>query len=414
MKNTVKIPKILLPKSTVDNSKWSVIACDQFTSQPDYWEQLDKFVGDAPSTLRLIFPEVYLEGTDKQDRIKSINANMQKYLQDDIFEEFEGFVLVERITPDGQKRLGLVIAVDLEDYEYTPQNDALIKATEKTVVERLPARIEVRKGACLESPHIMMLMDDRKDRIIENLYARKEQFDLAYDFALNMGGGSIKGYKIKDCNGIIESLNGLLDKDVLVEKYGSDKPILFAVGDGNHSLATAKECWNNIKKTLSGDDLDNHPARYALCELVNLHDRSLEFQPIHRAVFGAGEEFVEYMKSSLEKLDGESAVKVVFGSKTYYWNVSSNASDAIADIQQLMDEYNKSHKDMVIDYIHGDEHLLNVAKEKNAVAVFMPCLEKDGLFDYVVRRGVLPRKSFSMGHAEDKRYYLECRKIGEY
>lgn len=414
MKNTIKIPKILLPKVGVDKSKWSVIACDQFTSQPNYWEQLDKFVGNAPSTLRLIFPEVYLEGADKQERIKSINANMKKYLQEGIFEEFEGFVLVERITPDGQKRLGLVIAVDLEDYEYTPQNDALIKATEKTVVERLPARIEVRKGACLESPHIMMLMDDRKDRIIENLYARKEQFQLAYDFALNMGGGSIKGYKIKDCNGIIESINRLLDKDVLAEKYGSGKPILFAVGDGNHSLATAKECWNNIKKTLSRDDLDNHPARYALCELVNLHDESLEFQPIHRAVFGVGEEFVEYMKSSLAKLDGESAVKVVFGSETYYWKVSSNASDAIADIQQLMDEYNKSHRDMVIDYIHGDEHLLNVAKEKNAVAVFMPCLEKDGLFDYVVRRGVLPRKSFSMGHAEDKRYYLECRKIGEY
>ncbi|MDE6372368.1 MAG: DUF1015 domain-containing protein [Clostridia bacterium] len=411
MKATVKIPKILLPNATVDKSKWSVIACDQFTSQANYWEQLDKFVGDAPSTLRLIFPEVYLEGADKQERIKAINANMKKYLQDNVFDEFEGFGLVERITSDGQKRLGLVIAVDLEDYEYTPQNDALIKATEKTVVERLPARIEVRKGACLESPHIMMLMDDRKDRIIENLYARKEQLELAYDFALNMGGGSIKGYKIKDCKGIIDALNNLLDKDTLKEKYGSDRAILFAVGDGNHSLATAKECWNNIKKTLSGDEIDRHPARYALCELVNLHDESLEFQPIHRAVFGAGEDFVEYMKSRLAKSGGESQVKVVYGGKTYYWKVSSNASDAIADIQQLMDEYNKSHQDMVIDYIHGDEHLLNVAKEKNAVAVFMPCLEKNGLFDYVVRRGVLPRKSFSMGHAEDKRYYLECRVI---
>lgn len=411
MKDTIKIPKILLPKSSIDKSKWSAIACDQFTSQPDYWERLDKFVGDAPSTLRIIFPEVYLEGEDKQERIKTINANMRKYLQEGIFEEFEGFILVERITPDGQKRLGLVISVDLEDYEYTPQNDALIKATEKTVVERLPARIEVRKGACLESPHIMMLMDDRKDRIIENLYACKEQFELAYDFALNMGGGSIKGYKIKDCGKIIDALDGLLDKDTLKEKYGSDRPILFAVGDGNHSLATAKECWNNIKKSLSGDDLDKHPARYALCELVNLHDESLEFQPIHRAVFGVGEEFVQYMKSNLAKSGGESEVKVVYGGKTYCWNVSSNASDAIADIQQLMDEYNKSHKDMIIDYIHGDEHLLNVAKEKNAVAVFMPCLEKNGLFDYVVRRGVLPRKSFSMGHAEDKRYYLECRVI---
>ncbi|MDE5755635.1 MAG: DUF1015 domain-containing protein [Clostridia bacterium] len=411
MKDTVKIPKILLPKATVDKSKWSVIACDQFTSQPDYWERLDKFVGDAPSTLRIIFPEVYLEGGDKQERIKTINANMQKYLQDGIFEEFEGFVLVERITPDGQKRLGLVIAVDLEDYEYTPQNDALIKATEKTVVERLPARIEVRKGACLESPHIMMLMDDRNEKIIENLYARRSELEIAYDFTLNMGGGSIKGYKIKDCKSVIDALGSLLDKKTLKEKYGSDKPILFAVGDGNHSLATAKECWNNIKKTLDKDELTTHPARYALCELVNLHDKSLQFQPIHRAVFGVGEEFIEYMKSELDKLQGGSEVRVVYGDKTYSWKASSNASDAIADIQHLMDEYNKSHKDMIIDYIHGDEHLLNVAKEKNAVAVFMPCLEKDGLFDYVVRRGVLPRKSFSMGHAEDKRYYLECRVI---
>ena len=410
MKDTVKIPKILLPKADVDKSKWSVIACDQFTSQPNYWAKLDKFVGDAPSTLRIIFPEVYLESKDKQERIKIINANMRKYLQEGLLEEFEGFILVERNTPDGQKRLGLVIAVDLEDYEYTPQNNALIKATEKTVVERLPARIEVRKGACIESPHIMMLMDDRKG-IIENLYATKEQFELAYDFTLNMGGGSIKGYKIKDCKGIIDALNGLLDKDTLKEKYGSDKPILFAVGDGNHSLATAKECWNNIKKTLSKDELDTHPARYALCELVNLHDKSLQFQPIHRAVFGVGEEFVEYMAGELAELGGESKVKVVYADKTYYWQVSSNASDAIADLQQLMDEYNKSHKDMIIDYIHGNEHLLSVAKEKNAVAVFMPCLEKDGLFDYVVRRGVLPRKSFSMGHAEDKRYYLECRVI---
>lgn len=410
MKDTVKIPKILLPKAAVDKSKWSVIACDQFTSQPDYWNKLDKFVGDAPSTLRMIYPEVYLEEKNKQERIAAINANMRKYLQEGLFEEFEGFILVERDTPDGQKRLGLVIAVDLEDYEYTPQNDALIKATEKTVVERLPARIEVRKSACLESPHIMLLMDDRSG-IIESLYAKREQSELAYDFSLNMGGGSIKGYKIKDCKSVIDALRGLLDKDTLEEKYGGDKPILFAVGDGNHSLATAKECWNNIKKTLSKDELDTHPARYALCELVNLHDKSLRFRPIHRAVFGVGEEFVEYMANCLAELGGESKVKVVYAGKTYYWQVSENASDAIADVQQLMDEYNKSHKDMIIDYIHGDEHLLGVAKEKNAVAVFMPCLEKNGLFRYVVKRGVLPRKSFSMGHAEDKRYYLECRAI---
>lgn len=411
MKNTVIVPKILLPKSNVDMSKWSVIACDQFTSQPDYWEQVQNYVGEAYSTLKLIFPEVYLEDSDKEQRIKAINGNMREYLQGEVFDEFQGFILVERTTPDGQVRLGLVLAIDLEDYEYTPQNNAIIKATERTVVERLPARIEVRKGACLESPHIMMLMDDRKDRIIEELYARRGELQVAYDFQLNMGGGKIKGYKVVDCQPIISKIEALLDKDTLKKKYGADRPILFAVGDGNHSLATAKECWNNIKKTLSVEQAENHPARFALCELVNLHDESLQFQPIHRAIFGVGEEFVKFMADRLTKIGGDSKVKVVYADKEYYWSVSDNASDAIADIQQLMDEYNSTHKGMTIDYIHGDDHLLGVAQSKNAVAVFMPCLEKDGLFDYVVRRGVLPRKSFSMGHAEDKRYYLECRNI---
>lgn len=413
MRNTIAVPKILIPKGHIDKSKWSVIACDQFTSQEDYWEKLAEFVGDAPSALNIIFPEVYLEKKGKQDRISSINSTMYKYLKGGVFDEFEGFILVERTTPDGQRRLGLVIAVDLEDYDYTPENDALIKATEKTVVDRLPPRIEVRKGACLESPHIMMLMDDRKDRIIENLYASKDYFEKAYDFDLNMGGGHIKGYKITNCAPVVDKLNNLLDRDSLISKYGSDKPILFAVGDGNHSLATAKECWNKIKKTLTKAEQKSHPARYALCELVNLHDRSLQFQPIHRVVLNVSEDFIEYMHSKLDALNGKAQVKVVYRGKLYYWKVSDNPSDAIADIQQLMDVYARNHKEMVIDYIHGDAHLQGVAKEKDGVAVFMPCLEKDGLFDYVVRRGVLPRKSFSMGHAEDKRYYLECRYIGE-
>lgn len=409
MIKTVKIPKILLPNSGIDMSKWSVIACDQFTSQPEYWQKVKDFVGDSPSALNIIFPEAYLEEADKGGRIKAINDSMRGYLDNGIFREFEGFVLVERTMSDGQKRLGLVVAIDLEDYEYTPKNDALIKATERTVVERLPARIEVRKGACIESPHVMMLMDDTERKIIESLYAERDKLELLYDFTLNMGGGSVKGYKVEDCKSVIDGLATLLDRDTLIEKYGSEKPILFAVGDGNHSLATAKECWNNLKSSLKGDELDGHPSRYALCELVNLHDESLQFQPIHRAVFGVGEEFIEYMGARLAK--GEGRVRVIFKGKTYYWSVSSNASDAIADIQQLIDEYRAERKQMTVDYIHGDGHLESVAKEKNAAAIFMPCLEKDGLFDYVVRRGVLPRKSFSLGHAEDKRYYLECRQI---
>ncbi len=409
--NTVRIPKILLPKKNIDKSKWSVIACDQFTSQADYWEEVERFVGDSPSTLNLIYPEVYLEREDKEKRIAAINANMSKYLKKCMFEEFEGFILVDRTMNDSRHRLGLMISVDLEDYEYTQKNDALIKATEKTVVDRLPPRIEIRKGACLELPHIMMLMDDRTQRIIEKLYESRDFLEKAYDFELNMNGGRVQGYKVTNCNQILEDIASLLDEDTLIEKYGSSKPILFAVGDGNHSLATAKECWKNIKKTLTPKQRENHPARYALCELVNLHDKSLDFEPIHRVVFGAGKEFIDFMHDRLAALDGKQQVKVVFEQTIYYWNVSDNPSDAIADIQSLMDEYALTHKDMVIDYIHGDEHLLKVADDNHGIAVFMPKLEKDGLFDYVVRRGALPRKSFSMGHAEDKRYYLECRKI---
>lgn len=408
---TVKIPKILLPKKEIDKSKWSVIACDQFTSQADYWEQVEEYVGNSPSTLRLIYPEVYLEREDKHARIEAINANMSKYLKKGLFEEFEGFILVDRTMNDGRHRLGLMIAVDLEDYEYTEENGALIKATEKTVVDRLPPRIEIRKGACLELPHIMMLMDDRSQKIIEKLYESRDFLEKAYDFELNMNGGRVTGYKVTNCSQILDEIAALLDEETLIEKYNSPKPILFAVGDGNHSLATAKECWKVIKKTLTPAQRAKHPARYALCELVNIHDKSLDFEPIHRVVFGVDKDFVHFMHDRLAALDGKEQVKVVFEETIYYWNVSDNPSDAIADIQSLMDEYAKTHPDMVIDYIHGDDHLYKVACEGHGVAVFMPKLQKDALFDYVVRRGVLPRKSFSMGHAEDKRYYLECRKI---
>lgn len=408
---TVKIPKILLPKKDIDKSKWSVIACDQFTSQADYWEEVEEYVGASPSTLRLIYPEVYLEREDKQARIEAINANMSKYLKKGLFEEFEGFILVDRTMNDGRHRLGLMISVDLEDYEYTEKNDALIKATEKTVVDRLPPRIEIRKGACLELPHIMMLMDDRSQKIIEKLYESRDFLEKAYDFELNMNGGRVQGYKVTNCAQILEEIEGLLKEDVLVEKYGSSKPILFAVGDGNHSLATAKECWKNIKKTLTPAQRLKHPARYALCELVNIHDKSLDFEPIHRVVFGVDKDFINFMHDRLAELDGKEHVKVVFEDTIYYWSVCDNPSDAIADIQSLMDEYALTHPEMVIDYIHGDEHLLKVGADGHGVAVFMPKLQKDALFDYVVRRGALPRKSFSMGHAEDKRYYLECRKI---
>ena len=404
---TVKIPKILLPSKDIDPTKWAVIACDQFTSQPDYWGRLDDLVGDAKSTLKLIYPEAYLERDDKEARTQAINDTMQEYLAQGVFSEVEDFVLVDRQIADGRHRIGLMISVDLDDYEYTPFNTALIKATEKTVVERLPARIAVRKGASIELPHIMLLMDDDKD-ILGELYANRDSMDKLYDFTLNMGGGRLVGYRVKDSEKVRSRLEELASGEVSKSKYGVEQSIMFVVGDGNHSLATAKECWENIKKTLTPEQTLTHPARYALCELVNLHDSSLEFSPIHRVVFNVGEEFISYLQ---DRLVGDDTTIANYKDKHYLLHINSSPSDAIADIQQAIDDYLATHSKAYVDYVHGEEYTLDVARSNDAVAIFMPTISKQSLFGYVARRGVLPRKSFSMGHAEDKRYYMEAKLI---
>mgnify|MGYP003288715823 CR=1 FL=1 len=404
---TVKIPKILLPSKDIDPTKWAVIACDQFTSQPDYWERLEDLVGDAKSTLKLIYPEAYLERDDKEARTQAINDTMQEYLAQGVFSEVENFVLVDRQIADGRHRIGLMISVDLDDYEYTPFNTALIKATEKTVVERLPARIAVRKGASIELPHIMLLMDDDKD-ILGELYANRDSMDKLYDFTLNMGGGRLVGYRVKDSEKVRARLEELASGEVSKSKYGVEQSIMFVVGDGNHSLATAKECWENIKKTLTPEQTLTHPARYALCELVNLHDSSLEFSPIHRVMFNVGEEFISYLQ---DRLVGDDTTIANYKDKQYLLHINSSPSDAIADIQQAIDDYLATHSKAYVDYVHGEEYTLDVARSNDAVAIFMPTISKQSLFGYVARRGVLPRKSFSMGHAEDKRYYMEAKLI---
>ncbi|MGN0797833.1 MAG: DUF1015 domain-containing protein [Christensenellales bacterium] len=404
---TVKIPKILLPSKDIDLSKWAVIACDQFTSQPDYWGRLDDFVGEAKSTLRLIYPEAYLERDDKEARTQAINDTMQEYLAQGVFNEVEDFVLVDRQIADGRRRIGLMIAIDLDDYEYTPFNTALIKATEKTVVERLPARIAVRKGASIELPHIMLLMDDDKD-ILGQLYDQRDSMDKLYEFNLNMGGGRLSGYRVKDSEKVRARLEELANVEVSKSKYGVEQSIMFVVGDGNHSLATAKECWENIKKTLTPEQALTHPAKYALCELVNLHESSLEFSPIHRVMFNVGEEFISYLQ---DRLVGDDTTTATYKDKQYILHINSSPSDAIADIQQAIDDYLATHSNAYVDYVHGEEYTLDVARSNNAVAIYMPTISKQSLFGYVARRGVLPRKSFSMGHAEDKRYYMEAKLI---
>lgn len=386
--------EFLLPRKGVDMSKWAAIACDQFTSDRAYWDKLDSYVGDAPSTLRLILPEVYLGDGDGEKRAADIYAAMERYCADGTLEGKRGFVVVDRRQNDGRHRLGAVAVVDLEEYEYTPRNNARIKATEKTVEERLPARVKLREKALLEASHIMLLAENVRP-LLEALLKEGEE---VYDFELNMNGGHLTGRLIDG-----ESKLAAIEAAALK----AHQSLAFVVGDGNHSLAAAKLVWAQVKETIPQSEWASCPARYAMCEIVDIADPSLDFEPIHRLVKGGGEELVAYLA---DKLCGSARAKAVYGGKETELSVPENSADAIADIQNALDEYAKTMP-IVIDYVHGDASVLEAAEREDALAILMPCIAKDGLFDYTVRRGVLPRKSFSMGNAEDKRYYCEARKI---
>ena len=386
--------EFLLPRKGVDMSKWAAIACDQFTSDRAYWDKLDAYVGDAPSTLRLILPEVYLGDGDGEKRAADIYAAMERYCADGTLEGKRGFVVVDRRQNDGRHRLGAVAVVDLEEYEYTPRNNARIKATEKTVEERLPARVKLREKALLEASHIMLLAENVRP-LLEALLKEGEE---VYDFELNMNGGHLTGRLIDD-----ESKLDAIEAAALK----AHQSLAFVVGDGNHSLAAAKLVWAQVKETIPQSEWASCPARYATCEIVDIADPSLDFEPIHRLVKGGGEELVAYLA---DKLCGSARAKAVYGGKETELSVPENSADAIADIQNALDEYAKTTP-IVIDYVHGDASVREAAEREGALAILMPCIAKDGLFDYTVRRGVLPRKSFSMGNAEDKRYYCEARKI---
>ncbi len=404
----VRIPNILIPNKNINYTNWSCIACDQFSSEPKYWAALTDLVGGSPSALNLILPEAYLNNKTNE-KINIINKTMQEYLDNNLFEEINSVILVKRTLNNGKIRLGLMVEIDLEQYDFTEKNDAYIKATEKTVIERLPARVEVRKNACLELPHVMLLLNDKDGEIIEDLYNNKEELSMVYDFDLNMNGGHITGYRVKNSQNLVDKLNSLTDSILIKNKYNFDGKIAFIVGDGNHSLATAKECWNLIKQNLTEQEKLTHPARYSLVEVVNIYNHSLEFEPIHRLLIGANEDFIKSFKKAITK--GDSSIKLLYQNTYYDIPVSSNPSDAIKDIQDFIDEYKLAHKEIEEDYIHGDDSLVALTKEHNAVGIFMPTINKNGLFDYCFRRGTLPRKSFSMGNAEDKRYYFESKKI---
>lgn len=416
-KISVKVPDILLPNKSVDMSKWAVVACDQYTSEPEYWEGVKKATEGSPSALNVIFPEVYLS-KDNAPIIESINKTMYEYLDTGVLQSIgEGFVLIERSTPITPKRLGLVMAVDLEDYSFVREDKANIRATEGTVVERIPPRVKIREHAPIELPHIMLLIDDRNKSVIEPLYENRDKLTKLYDFDLNMNGGHLRGWHVTDTAPVEKALAKLLDEDVLKEKYGStDEVMLFAVGDGNHSLATAKACWNNLKATLSAEEQKNHPARYALVEVMNLHDEGLEFEPIFRSVFNV--DTADFL-DGLYKAVKDSGLKCDYKCYTYTTKdgrkdlmLPSNAAVAVGLVQDFVDAYIKSHAGSEVDYVHGEDSLKQVTDAApNRVAITLPPLAKNDLFDYVLKVGAFPRKTFSMGEAFEKRYYVEARKI---
>ncbi len=415
-----KTANILLPKNQ-DFSKWSVVACDQYSSEPEYWQAAAEYVGDAPSALNIVFPEAYLEDGNDAERIENINATMDKYITDGIFKEYKNsMIYVERTQPNGKVRHGIVGEIDLEYYDFSVGSQSAVRATEGTIISRIPPRQRIRKNAPLELPHILMLVDDRKKEIVEAITERASEFETVYDFDLMQGGGHITG-KLMDEAAINTVLNGmkkLEDRADFDEKYGvTGKDVLvIAVGDGNHSLATAKTCWEEIKQTLSDKEKKTHPARFALVELMNLHDEALEFEPIHRVMFDVDADALEkalysyYPQISETDNGGQKIVIVKDGAEKPIYITDAPCNLAVGTLQKFLDKY-LEETGGVIDYIHGSDVVRSLCEKENTIGFIVDGMEKNDLFTTVIKDGALPRKTFSMGEACDKRFYLEAKKI---
>lgn len=411
---------ILLPKEA-DMTKWAVVACDQFTSQPEYWEAVEKTVGDAPSTLRLILPEAHLNDAQVDQHIDDINAAMKNYLDQGVFKTLAGSLLyLERTQSDGKVRHGMVGMVDLDQYDFTPGSGALIRATEGTVLSRIPPRVRVRQNAPIELPHIMLLIDDPGGTVIEPLTAASAGMEKLYDFDLQQGGGHLRGWKLSDAqmDGVADALDGLCSGEAMEKKYGMKgvAPLLFAVGDGNHSLATAKQCYENLKKVTPKEQWASLPARYALVEVVNNHDDALKFEPIHRVLFQVKPEAVlaalkEFYPGAHEGAgEGHSIAYTYEGHQGVITVPRPKMQLAVGTLQAFLDQYLKDHGGEV-DYIHGDDVTDELGAKPGNLGFKLPAMGKEQLFKTVMADGVLPRKTFSMGHAQDKRYYVEARRI---
>ena len=410
---------ILLPPLSADGLRWSCVACDQYTSQPDYWASADALVGDAPSTLRLILPEVYLAETET--RKPAVLSAMEDYLRGVLTEHPDSMILVERRLGGGETRWGLVGMVDLMTYDYRRGADSLIRATEATVAERIPARTTIRRDAPVELPHVMMLIDDRAKTVIEPLADRREALPVAYDHDLMQGGGHITGYFLTkaDIQAAEAALAALITPEAMESRYGKAglAPLLFAVGDGNHSLAAAKTCFEEIRAAIGDQAAMDHPARYALCEVVNLYDDSLRFEPIYRVVFGVEpDRLLSAFEAHIAALKGDAApqrIDWVSGDRQGSLTVESPAvALPVGTVQDFLDGYLKSAPEgAYVDYIHGEDTAKSLANRPDAVAFLFDGMAKEELFSTVISDGALPRKTFSMGHAEDKRFYTEVRRI---
>jgi hypothetical protein len=439
-KLALQVPTVLLPKAGIDLNRWAVIACDQYTSEPEYWQAVDQLVAEQPSTLRLVFPEVYLEDEDGDARIAAINASMEQYLAEGVLAEQEkGFILLDRKTRHVESRKGLIVALDLEAYDYRPGSKTLIRATEGTIVDRLPPRIRVRENAAVELPHIMVLIDDPEQTVIEPLF--EADLEQAYDFELMQSSGHLRGWKVNQPQlfeqvGI--ALEALAGKERFQKRYDvdDDEVMLYAMGDGNHSFATAKAIWEQLKAEAADPaEVMDHPARYALIELVNVHDPGLEFEAIHRVVFDVDtDELIEqaetyYRKAgtpcriawhddlvsanaAAEKSGKAHAIPFVAAGRFGTLEIAEpKLTLEVGTLQNFLDAFLQNHTSGRIDYIHGDDAVSRFGGQKSNVGFYLPSISKHDLFRTIVRDGALPRKTFSMGEADEKRFYLEARRI---
>lgn len=429
----VQVADILLPKPGLDPRKWATIACDQFTSQPEYWQQVADFVGNDPSTYNLVLPEVFLGTPEEVDRIQLTQQKMREYFRQGLFDTRTGIVYVER-TSLGKLRRGLMLALDLEAYDFNKGSQTLIRATEGTILDRLPPRMRIREGAMLELPHILVLVDDTDCSVIDPISARAAELPLLYDFDLMQGSGHLTGRWVNDLDlekQLVAALQHLASPEVFYSKYGvnSDHGILlFAVGDGNHSLATAKAIWEKIKPTVGM----NHPARYALVEIENVHDEGLTFEPIHRVMFGCQQDAKTALKEffgdrvrfepcstpeeMMEKVESNPSSEHVIGLGTHEGAAlirisNPSANLPVGTLQEFLDQWIKKGTAGKIDYVHGKEVMLSLGSKPGNCSFYLPAMPKSDLFKTVILDGALPRKTFSMGEAVEKRFYMEARRI---